>query len=48
MNTLMILAQNSVKTGDERDIVLWIILAAAAIVLVIVTGVLSVISKKKK
>ncbi len=48
MSTLMMLAQNSVKTGDSRDITLWIILAVAALVLVIVTGVLSVISKKKK
>lgn len=48
MNTLMMLAQNNVKTGDERDIVLWIVLAVAALVLVIITGVMSVISKKKK
>ncbi len=38
----------SVQTGDNRDIVMWIILAVAALLLVVVTGVLSVISKKKK
>ncbi len=38
----------SVQTGDNRDIVMWIILAIAALLLVVVTGVLSVISKKKK
>lgn len=48
MNTMMMLAQNSVKTGDERDIILWIVLAVAALVLVIITGVMSIISKKKK
>ena len=48
MNTMMMLTQNSVKTGDGRDIVLWIILAAAALILIIITGVLSIVSKKKK
>lgn len=48
LNTLMMLAVNNVKTGDERDIVLWIVLAVAALALVIITGLLSVFSKKKK
>ncbi len=48
MSAILMLAENSVKTGDTRDIVLWIVLAVAALALVITTGVLSVISKKKK
>lgn len=45
---LMMLAEGSVPTGDERDIVMWIVLAAAALVLAVATAVLSIISKKKK
>ncbi len=45
---LMMLAESSVPTGDERDIVVWIILGVAALALAITSGVLSFISKKKK
>lgn len=45
---LIMLAESSVPTGDERDIVVWIILGAAALALAITSGVLSIISKKKK
>lgn len=45
---LIMLAESSVPTGDERDIVVWIILGVAALALAITSGVLSFISKKKK
>ncbi len=47
MYGLMALA-GSVPTGDERNVGLWIILAAIALTLIIVCALLSVISKNKK
>ncbi len=38
----------SVPTGDERQIGLWIVLAAIALALIILCALLSVISKHKK
>ncbi len=38
----------SVPTGDERQIGLWIVVAAIALSLIILCILLSIISKKKK
>ncbi len=37
----------SVQTGDSSNLVLWIVIGALAVVLIVVSAVLSVIGKKK-
>ncbi len=39
--------EGSVQTGDERNVVLWLIIALVAFILIVVSAVLSIISKKK-
>lgn len=46
--TMMMLAEGSVPTGDERDIVMYLVFGGAALALAITCAVLSIISKKKK
>ena len=37
--------ENSVATGDNRNIVLWIVLAAAALILIVLSAAMSVMKK---
>ena len=37
----------SVQTGDSSNLVLWIVVGAVAVVLIVVSAVLSVMGKKK-
>lgn len=46
--TMMMLTEGSVPTGDERDIVMYLVFGGAALALAITCAVLSIISKKKK
>ncbi len=48
MYTMLQMMEGSVQTGDERNISLWIILAVAALLLAVVSAVISIVSKKKK
>ena len=38
---------DTAQTGDQRHIILWVILAAVALVLIIASSVMAGISKKK-
>ena len=38
---------DTAQTGDQRNIILWVILAAVALVLIIARSVMAGISKKK-
>ena len=44
---MWLLLADTAQTGDSRNIVLWVVLAAIALVLIIASLVMSAVAKKK-